>query len=78
MLEGRPHIVDAIANDDVALIINTTEGAQAIRDSYTLRRAALTQHVPYYTTTAGARAVVKAIALLTERGLDVAPLQTYF
>ena len=65
VLEGRPHIVDAIANDDVALIINTTEGAQAIRDSYTLRRAALTQHVPYYTTTAGARAVVKAIALLT-------------
>ena len=78
VLEGRPHIVDSLANDEVALIINTTEGAQAIRDSYTLRRAALTRHVPYYTTTAGARAVVKAIALLTERGLDVAPLQTYF
>ena len=48
VLEGRPHIVDDIKNGDVDLVINTTEGAQAIRDSYTLRRTALTQRIPYY------------------------------
>ncbi len=50
VLEGRPHIVDMIKNDEIDLIINTTEGKQAIRDSFTIRRSAL-QHKVYYTTT---------------------------
>ena len=75
--EGRPHLVDAISDGEIALILNTTEGAQAIEDSYSLRRAALTRHVPYYTTVAGSRAVVLAIAALRRGALEVAPLQSY-
>ncbi len=59
--EGRPHIVDALVNGDIALVINTTIGAQSIRDSFTIRRTALTQRVPYFTTIAGAIAAAKAI-----------------
>ena len=78
VLEGRPHIVDAMKNGDIQLVFNTTEGAQAVADSFTLRRTALTNNIPYYTTTAGARAAVMAIARLREGSLDVAPLQSYF
>ncbi|MDP7547173.1 MAG: carbamoyl-phosphate synthase large subunit, partial [Alphaproteobacteria bacterium] len=78
VLEGRPHIVDDIANGGIDLIFNTTEGAKAIADSYTLRRAALTHRIPYYTTISGAKSAVLAIELLRQRGLDVAPLQSYF
>ncbi|KZY14459.1 carbamoyl phosphate synthase large subunit, partial [Alcanivorax sp. HI0035] len=49
VLEGRPHIVDMIKNDEIALIVNTTEGKQAIRDSFAIRRSAL-QHRVFYTT----------------------------
>lgn len=76
--EGRPHIVDLIKNGGVALLINTTEGRQAIRDSYELRRAALMARLPYYTTLPGARAVVQALARLRAGELEVAPLQSYF
>jgi len=78
VLEGRPHIVDAMKNDDVQLVFNTTEGAQAIADSYELRRTALTAGISYYTTVAGARAAVGAIAALKRGALEVAPLQSYF
>ena len=78
VLEGRPHIVDAITNGEIQLMFNTTEGAQAIRDSYTLRRAALLNGIPYYTTIAGARASVQAIISLKRGHLEVAPLQSYF
>jgi len=59
--EGRPHIVDAIKNNDISLIINTTEGQQALEDSASIRRSALRQKVYYTTTLAGARAVVDAL-----------------
>jgi carbamoyl-phosphate synthase large subunit len=78
MYEGRPHIVDRIKDGAVAMVLNTTEGQQAIRDSYELRRAALLQNIPYYTTVAGARAVVRAIGVLAEGDLAVAPLQSYY
>jgi carbamoyl-phosphate synthase large subunit len=78
VFEGRPHIVDRIKDGEIALVINTTEGQRAISDSYTLRRAALVYKVPYYTTVAGARAVVQAIVTLAERELAVAPLQSYY
>ena len=78
VLEGRPHIVDAITNGEVDLIFNTTEGTQAIADSFTLRRAALVHSIPYYTTISGARSATQAIEHLKQEGLDVAPLQSYF
>ncbi|MCA9663492.1 MAG: carbamoyl phosphate synthase large subunit, partial [Myxococcales bacterium] len=59
--EGRPHIVDALVNGEIAMLINTTIGAQSIRDSFTIRRTALLQRVPYFTTIAGAVAAAKAI-----------------
>ncbi len=77
VLEGRPHIVDAMKNGNVHLVFNTTEGAQAIRDSYELRRSALMLKIPYYTTVAGARAAAQGIAALRSGGLDVTPLQSY-
>ncbi|MDX1609797.1 MAG: carbamoyl-phosphate synthase large subunit [Halofilum sp. (in: g-proteobacteria)] len=60
--EGRPHIVDMIKNDEIALIINTTEGRSAIKDSYTIRREALNHKVAYATTIAGGRAMCLALS----------------
>jgi carbamoyl-phosphate synthase large subunit len=78
VLEGRPHIVDAMKNGEVQLVFNTTEGAQAIADSFSLRQTALLGNVAYYTTVAGARAAVEAIGALRSGSLEVAPLQSYF
>ncbi len=75
--EGRPHIVDAMKNGQVQLVFNTTEGGQAIKDSLSIRRTALGQKIPYYTTIAGSIATVQAIGALREIALDVAPLQAY-
>jgi len=61
-LEGQPHIIDMITNDEIDLIINTTEGAQAIADSFEIRRSALQHRVAYTTTIAGATAAVMAIS----------------
>jgi carbamoyl-phosphate synthase large subunit len=77
VLEGRPHIVDMMLNGEVQLVFNTTEGAQAIADSFSLRRTALTHNIPYYTTVAGVRAAVQAIGALRRGCLEVAPLQSY-
>ena len=75
--EGRPDIVDKMRSGGVQLVFNTTEGAQAIADSFSLRRTALTHNIPYYTTVAGARAAVQAIGALRRGCLEVAPLQSY-
>ena len=64
--EGRPHIVDRIKNNEIALIINTTEGKQAIADSYSIRREALLRKVSYTTTIAGARATCLALDYLQD------------
>jgi carbamoyl-phosphate synthase large subunit len=78
VLQGRPHCEDAIINGDVQLIINTTEGAQAIKDSFSIRVSALHQNVPHYTTMMGASAAVEAIESLVEGDeLEVVPLQSY-
>jgi carbamoyl-phosphate synthase large subunit len=76
--EGRPHIVDAMMSGEVQLVFNTTEGAKAIADSFELRRGALNNSIPYYTTVAGATAAVQAINAMKAGQLDVAPLQSYF
>ncbi|MBK8211767.1 MAG: carbamoyl-phosphate synthase large subunit [Rhodospirillales bacterium] len=78
VLQGRPHCEDAIINGEVQLVINTTEGAQAIRDSFSIRRSALMKNVPHYTTISGAAAAVEAIAVLASgHALEVTPLQNY-
>jgi carbamoyl-phosphate synthase large subunit len=77
VLEGRPHIVDAMKNGDVSMVFNTTDGAKALADSKDIRRTALLNHIPYYTTLAGAVAVTRAIAALKAGSLTVAPLQDY-
>ena len=64
--EGRPHIVDMIKNDEISLIVNTTEGKQAIRESNSIRREAVARKVTYYTTLAGALATCQAIDHLQE------------
>ena len=77
VLEGRPHVVDNMISGHIDLVINTTEGAQAIKDSFSLRRTAITHNIPYYTTIEGAKAAVRGIKAISEGPLDVAPLQSY-
>ncbi len=69
VVQGRPHIVDAIKNDEIDYIVNTTEGRQAIADSFSIRRQALQHKVNYSTTIAGARATLKALDHWNERGV---------
>ncbi|KLN60450.1 carbamoyl phosphate synthase large subunit [Kiloniella spongiae] len=76
--EGRPNIADTIKSGKVHLIINTTEGAKAIADSFDIRRGALDSSVPYFTTANGARAMVEALKAKREGLLEVEPLQAYF
>jgi carbamoyl-phosphate synthase large subunit len=77
VLEGRPHVVDSLKNGAIHLVFNTTDGQQALIDSSSIRRAALTLKVPYYTTMAGAAAAIQAIQALRAGSLEVAPLQSY-
>ncbi len=77
VLEGRPHVVDEMKNGGVQLVFNTTEGAQALKDSFTIRRTALALKIPYYTTMAGAAAAAAGIAAARSGELGVAPLQAY-
>jgi carbamoyl-phosphate synthase large subunit len=77
VLEGRPHIVDSMSNGEVQLVINTTEGQAALSDSKSIRRTALVNKIPYYTTIAGAGAAADAIAAYKAGTLEVAPLQSY-
>jgi carbamoyl-phosphate synthase large subunit len=77
VLEGRPHIVDAITNGEVQLVFNTTEGPQALADSRSLRRAALLHKVPYYTTLSGAIAAAQGIKAYLGGDLEVRTLQSY-
>ena len=76
--EGKPNIVNLINEKKINLIFNTTEGSLAIKDSFTLRRAAINNKIPYYTTMAGAKAVVEAIKQLTNYSLEISSLQKYF
>jgi carbamoyl-phosphate synthase large subunit len=78
VLEGRPHCVDAIRSGEVQIVINTASTPQSVADSFAIRRSALTHGVPHYTTLAGARAAIHAIAALKAGTLEVAPLQSYF
>jgi carbamoyl-phosphate synthase large subunit len=68
--EGRPHIVDMIKNDEIALIVNTTEGKQAILESNSIRREAVHRRITYYTTLAAALATCEALDHLDEVGVN--------
>jgi len=75
VLEGRPHILDAMKDGRVQLVFNTTEGRQSLEDSFSLRRAALMMKIPYYTTAAGALAAARAVGALMDGTLEVRALQ---
>ncbi len=75
--EGRPHVVDALRSGAIDLVINTTEGARAIRDSRSLRRQTLLSGIPYFTTIAAAAAAVDAIEGARRAPLTVRSLQEY-
>jgi carbamoyl-phosphate synthase large subunit len=77
VLEGPPHIVDAMINGEIALVINTTEGARAISDSLSIRQTALMHKIPYTTTISGASAMVTGIAALQAGQIAVHPMQEY-
>ena len=77
LLEGPPHIVDAIKDDRIDFVINTTESAKSVADSSGMRRTALLKNVPYATTIAWASAMLDAIRAVRERGFEVAPLQAW-
>jgi len=77
VLEGRPHIVDQIKNGNVQLVINTTDGAQALADSFSIRRSAVHLKVPYFTTIRSARIAARAILTQKNEGVAVKPLQHY-
>jgi carbamoyl-phosphate synthase large subunit len=75
--EGRPHVVDAIINGEVQLVINTVEGVESIADSYTIRRSSIEQNVAYFTTIPGARAAALGIEALKRENWDVKALQDF-
>ena len=76
--QGRPHIVDRIKDGGVSFICNTTEGVQSMKDSQSIRVAALYGKIPYFTTAAASAAAVKAIAAARARPLEVRSLQSYY
>lgn len=78
VIEGRPNIVDYLKNGDVNLVINTTLGKTEIAQSYSIRRTALVNNVPYFTTLAGAKAAAGAIEAIIKEGLSVKALQEYY
>ncbi len=73
--EGRPNIVDLLKNGEVALVMNTTEGTQAVEDSREIRSVALYGKIPYFTTAAGAHAAALAMKARDEGALAVKALQ---
>ena len=75
--EGRPNAADAVRNGAVQLMFNTTEGATSLADSKPLRRAALLQKTPYYTTISGAIAAADGIRAVVAGELEVRALQDY-
>ncbi|MHC5001352.1 MAG: ATP-binding protein, partial [Planctomycetota bacterium] len=77
VIEGRPNIVDAMIDEKVDLIINTTVGEQSIKDSFVIRRTALDRQIPYFTTIRGAAAAAQAIETLQKRQIKVKPIQLY-
>ena len=77
MQQGSPHVVDALRRGEIALVINTPAGAEALRDSFSIRRTALECQVPYFTTIAAAAAAAEGIETIARRAVTVRPLQEH-
>ena len=77
VMEGRPHCVDEILSGTIALVVNTTGGAQEMRDSFSIRRSALQRNVSYFTTLRAARAAADGIRAIRAHAAGVRPLQEY-
>ena len=75
---GSPHIVDAILGNKVDLVINTTDGTQAIRDSHSIRRATIDRGVPYFTNLSAARAAIRALETFQDQDVTIKSLQEYY
>ena len=73
--QGSPHIVEKINNGSIDLVVNTTEGIKSISDSFSLRRSALKNKIPYFTTIASAKACVESINSLKNNSLKIKALQ---
>ncbi|MBI1275202.1 carbamoyl-phosphate synthase large subunit [bacterium] len=79
VMQGRPHIVDYLKDGKVQLVINTTEGPQSVADSYSIRRTALMERIPYSTTVPGGKAIIAAVrAIQEDKSLGVESIQGYF
>ena len=78
VIEGRPNAVDAMLSGEIQLVINTVEGSNSIKDSFSLRQTALLNKIPYYTTLQGANAATLAIKVIKEEVLTVKSIQSYF
>ncbi|HVE00306.1 MAG TPA: carbamoyl-phosphate synthase large subunit [Sphingomicrobium sp.] len=76
--QGRPHIVDRLTDGEVALVFNTTEGWQSLKDSHSIRATALHRKVPYFTTAAASLAAARSIEAVRGHALEVASLQSYY
>jgi carbamoyl-phosphate synthase large subunit len=76
--QGRPHIVDRLLDGEVAIVFNTTEGWQSLKDSHSIRTTALTKKVPYFTTAPASLAAARAIEAVRGRALEVGSLQSYY
>jgi carbamoyl-phosphate synthase large subunit len=76
--QGRPHIVDRLLDGDVAIVFNTTEGWQSLKDSHSIRTTALNKKVPYFTTAPASVAAARSIEAVRGRALEVASLQSYY
>ncbi|MCG8639350.1 MAG: carbamoyl phosphate synthase large subunit, partial [Desulfobacterales bacterium] len=74
---GRPHVVDAVTNNDIQLILNTGSSSQTKKDGYEIRRAAIKYRIPYATTTDGAKAICSAVQALKKEAMSVLPIQQY-
>ena len=76
--QGRPHIVDRLLDGGVAIVFNTTEGWQSLKDSHSIRTTALTKKVPYFTTAAASLAAARSIEAVRGHALEVGSLQSYY
>ena len=75
VIQGSPHIVEYLDDKKIDIVINTTSGKKSIEDSKSLRRSALNNTIPYFTTLAGAIACTEAIASMKNKRMEVLPIQ---
>ncbi|MEE9558866.1 MAG: carbamoyl phosphate synthase large subunit, partial [Candidatus Brocadiales bacterium] len=78
VIEGSPNVVDYLKKGEIQLVINTTEGNVAEKDSYSIRRTSLVYHIPYFTTLSGATAATMGIEAMLKESLEAKSLQAYY